>query len=76
MIQFLSEMGLEDCVSWTEPLYYSRSLKEMADANVLVVIDADFEVSPFLPSKIFDYLLFDRPILGLTPPGERHGPVP
>ena len=69
VIQFLSEMGLEDCVSWTEPLYYSRSLKEMADANVLVVIDADFEVSPFLPSKIFDYLLFDRPILGLTPPG-------
>ena len=41
----------------------------MANADVLVVIDADFKVSPFLPSKIFDYLLFDKPMLGLTPPG-------
>ncbi len=68
-IKSASDIGLRECVSWTSPLYYSPSLKEMADADVLVVIDADFEDSPFLPSKIFDYLLFDKPMLGLTPPG-------
>jgi hypothetical protein len=60
---------LEDCVAWTTPLYYSQSLKELSNADVLVVIDADFEASPFLPSKIFDYLLFDKPMLALTPAG-------
>jgi hypothetical protein len=58
-------------------LYYSQSLKELANADVLVVIDADFEESPFLPGKIFDYstirlfdyLLFDKPMLALTPAG-------
>jgi hypothetical protein len=56
-------------ISWTTPLYYTPSLKEMAGADVLVVIDADFECSPFLPSKLFDYLIFDKPIIGLTPQG-------
>jgi hypothetical protein len=41
----------------------------MAGADVLVAIDADYEVSPLLPSKLFDYLLFDKPMLGLTVPG-------
>ncbi len=50
-------------------MYYSPTLQEIADADVPVVIDADFTVSPFLPSKIFDYLLFDKPMLGVTPPG-------
>src|SRR5215831_4022941 len=54
---------LKDSISWTTPLYYKPCLAEMANADVLVVIDADFDVSPFLPSKIFDYLLFDKPIL-------------
>jgi hypothetical protein len=60
---------LEDSISWTTPLYYKPCLTEMANADVLVVIDADFDISPFLPSKISDYLLFDKPILGLTPAG-------
>jgi glycosyltransferase involved in cell wall biosynthesis len=66
-IDSIRDVGVRDCISWTTPLYYSPCLKEMADADVLVVIDADFSDSPFLPSKIFDYLLFDKPMLGLTP---------
>jgi hypothetical protein len=42
-------------------------LKELANADVLVVMDAAFEQSPFLPNKIFDCLLFDKPMLALSP---------
>jgi hypothetical protein len=68
-IKQIRESDLKDCIFWTTPLYYKPCLAEMANADVLVVIDADFDNSPFLPSKIFDYLLFDKPMLGLTPPG-------
>ena len=39
-----------------------------ADADVLLVIDAPSEgPSPFLPSKLVDYLAFGKPVLGVTP---------
>jgi hypothetical protein len=66
-LKSLGDASRRGLISWTSPLYYSPCLKEMAGADVLVVIDADFAASPFLPSKIFDYLLFDKPMLGLTP---------
>ncbi len=68
-MRFERDRGIGECMSWTTPLYYMPSLQEMAEADVLVVIDADFKVSPFLPSKVVDYLLFDKPMLGLTPRG-------
>jgi hypothetical protein len=32
------------------------------------VIDAPADTSVFLPSKLVDYLAFNKPILGITPP--------
>ena len=68
-LKSVSDLLPGQCVSWTSPLYYTPSLKELANSDVLVVVDADFQVSPFLPSKIFDYLLFDKPMMALTPSG-------
>ncbi|HEX8191093.1 MAG TPA: hypothetical protein VF586_22225 [Pyrinomonadaceae bacterium] len=48
---------------------YRESLRLMAAADGMLVIDAPAEVSVFLPSKLIDYLGAGRPILGLTPPG-------
>jgi glycosyltransferase involved in cell wall biosynthesis len=42
----------------------------MRASDVLMVIDAPFAQSPFLPSKLVDYLGARKPILGVTPPGE------
>jgi glycosyltransferase involved in cell wall biosynthesis len=67
--QLIRDRGLLDVVSWTTPLYFHPSLAEMNAADALLVIDADFETSPFLPSKIFDYLMFDKPIVAVTPSG-------
>ncbi len=41
----------------------------MKEANLLLVIDAPFEMSPFLPSKLVDYVGANKPIFGITPPG-------
>lgn len=65
----IRDRGLQDVVSWSTPLYYHPSLMEMNAGDALLVIDTDFETSPFLPSKIFDYLMFDRPIVAVTPEG-------
>lgn len=61
------EAGLEDVVSFRGPIEYRRALEMGAGAHALVVIDAPAERNVFLPSKVVDYVMLDRPILGLTP---------
>jgi hypothetical protein len=46
---------------------YVESLEAAVTADLLLLIDAPAEHSVFLPSKIVDYLMLKRPILGLTP---------
>ena len=48
---------------------YRASLAMMRSADLLLNIDAPFTSSPFLPSKLVDYIGAGRPIFGITPPG-------
>jgi hypothetical protein len=48
---------------------YLESLRKMKEADGLLLVDADADQSPFLPSKLVDYLGAARPIFGVTPPG-------
>ncbi len=66
--QLASELGLKDVVTFRDQVSYTQSLEMAAEADVLLVIDAPSSTpSPFLPSKLVDYLMFKKPILGLTP---------
>lgn len=51
------------------PVDYVKSLELMSSADLLLVVDAPFEHSVFLPSKLIDYFGARRPILALSPPG-------
>jgi glycosyltransferase involved in cell wall biosynthesis len=54
-------------VQFHEQLPYKESLKKCAGCDVLLLIDAATSIpSPFLPSKLVDYLAFKKPIFGLT----------
>jgi glycosyltransferase involved in cell wall biosynthesis len=63
----LARLGIAGMLFFSTPQYYLPSLEQMRGADVLLVIDADFADSPFLPSKVVDYLMFDKPIFGLSP---------
>lgn len=61
------KLGLNGLVSFHGPLSFIDSLQAMQDADVLVAIDApSSKGSVFLPSKLVDYMMFKKPILGIT----------
>lgn len=62
--------GLPDgMLTVIEPVSYLRSLALMSQADGLLVVDAPATSSPFLPSKLVDYVGAGRPIASLTPEG-------
>jgi glycosyltransferase involved in cell wall biosynthesis len=60
---------LKEIVVFRGQVDYLESLNLMNEADLLLVIDAPFEESPFLPSKLIDYIGADKPIFGITPSG-------
>jgi glycosyltransferase involved in cell wall biosynthesis len=63
----IKRMDLQDLVEATDPVPYLTSLSYMKNADLLLVYDAPNEVSPFLPSKLIDYIGANKPIFGITP---------
>ena len=63
-----SALGLHGIVRWRDRVSPSEAREISADADVLLVIDAPSAgPSPFLPSKLVDYLPLHKPIFGITP---------
>jgi hypothetical protein len=63
-----TRMGLKTCVRFEGPVSFTTSNDYCRQSDVLLLIDAPSEKpSVFLPSKLVDYLAFNKPILGVTP---------
>ena len=60
---------LQDKVKFFPSVSYLASLRLMATANILLIIDAPFDFSVFFPSKLIDYMSLFKPILAITPMG-------
>lgn len=60
---------LEDIVFVYPSVNYIKSLELMNSADILLIIDAPAEESPFLPSKLIDYVGANKTIFGITPNG-------
>ncbi len=60
--------GLDGLVRLRPGVGYRDSLREMRDADVLLLVEAPAATNLFLPSKLVDYLGSGTPILALTPP--------
>jgi len=65
--EMASSLGISHVLRIIERRPYFETLELMQDADVLLVVDAPAENNVFLPSKVADYLMFEKPILGLTP---------
>ena len=62
------KLGLSEIVEFRGVQPFAATLETAATADVLILIDASQPTpSVFLPSKLIDYLMFRKPILGLTP---------
>ena len=67
-LNLAKQLGVEQYIEFTGRLSYEKTTRIASQANVLLLIDAPSEgESLFLPSKLVDYLRFNKPILGLTP---------
>jgi hypothetical protein len=65
--QLSQQLGLKNCL-FEGARTHSESQTACQAADVFLVIDAPSEGSSvFLPSKLVDYLAFNKPILGITP---------
>jgi glycosyltransferase involved in cell wall biosynthesis len=59
----------EGLINLISTVSYKESLELMRTSEILIIIDAPADLSVFLPSKLVDYLTYDRPIIGFTPKG-------
>jgi hypothetical protein len=63
-----SALGLDAVAHFRDRVSNEEATAIAADADALLVIDAPTQgPSPFLPSKLVDYLALRKPLLGLTP---------
>ena len=67
LTQLIKKYGLQNIVEILPAVSYKESLVSMSTSDLLVVIDADMDTSPFLPSKVVDYAGSTVPIVGITP---------
>lgn len=63
----IHELNAEDVITIRGPVSYKESLILMRQSAVLLLVEADMKESPFMPSKYFDYLFSNRPILAVSP---------
>ncbi|WP_435189553.1 hypothetical protein ACMAZA_01950 [Pseudothioglobus sp. nBUS_23] len=56
-------------IQTSPPISYKDSLNEMAQSDLLLILDAPFESSVFFPSKLVDYIGARKPIFAITPKG-------
>ncbi len=60
--------GVESFIDIQPPIPYREALREMLEADALVVMQGD-NCNEQIPAKLYEYLRAERPILGLADPG-------
>ena len=66
--RLIRKFNLEKIVEVLPVMNYKDSLGAMVQSDCLLVIDSDIPGSPFLPSKLIDYIGSGKAIVGITPP--------
>jgi hypothetical protein len=64
---WIENYDLKNDVFYCGKVTYVKSLELMSSADMLVLIDAEYNTNVFLPSKLIDYLGAKKPILAITP---------
>ena len=66
----LIDSGLSANVEMISRLPYSDALRQLAAADVLLLLQASEDTRGLVPAKLYEYLRLQKPVLALTLPGE------
>lgn len=66
-IKMITEFGIDSMVEYLGEIPYSECQRKIQKADVLVNIDAPGKNSVFLPSKVIEYIAYDKPIISIGP---------
>jgi hypothetical protein len=67
LTKYIKNLNIEDLVKFKESISYNDSITEMMTTSALVVIQGDIFKTQ-IPSKLYDYLACQKPILTITKP--------
>ena len=65
-----ADRGLAGQLEIVPRLPYAQALRELADADILLLLQASDDTRALVPAKLYEYLRMARPVLALTLPGE------
>lgn len=65
----ISSLGLADVVQIVARVAYAQSLQELANSDLLLLIQASPDTVSLVPAKLYEYLRTQRPVLALVHPG-------
>lgn len=63
----ISELKLEQLVSFISPKEYKESLQTLLSYDIAVIIEADCEEGIYLPTKVSDFMQMSIPIFAVSP---------
>lgn len=64
---YIEELGLSDYIKIKEPVSYDKSLEELANHHVALIIEADCEEGIFMPTKVSDSVQCGKLIFAISP---------
>lgn len=65
-----ARFGLSDVFEVVTRLPYAGALRELASADVLLLLQVSEDTRGLIPAKLYEYLRMQKPVLALTLPGE------
>lgn len=64
---YIKELGLSDHIKIMDPVSYDKSLEELANHHVALIIEANCEEGIFMPTKVSDFVQCGKPIFAISP---------
>lgn len=69
MVDALASTGLGGSVDFVPRVPHEEALRQQAEADVLVLLQASADTASLIPAKLFEYLRTGRPVLALAGEG-------
>lgn len=64
---YINKLGLSDYIKIKQAVPYDKSLEELANYHVALIIEANCEEGIFMPTKVSDFIQCGKPIFAISP---------